>query len=477
MELPYQAYFQAMPCYLTVQDRELKIIAANQWFREDFGEWSGRYCYQVYKHRSEKCEVCPVERTFRDGQCHSSEEQVKSLTGKEVAVIVYTTPIRNSAGEISAVMEMSTDITELKILQKQLKESQARYRLLFEEVPCYISIQDADLRIIEANRAFREEFGSFLGCKCYEIYKHRTEECYPCSVQQTFADGQGHESEEVITSRHGEPLNVLVSTAPIKNAEGKIVSVMEMSTNITQIRQLQSQLTSLGLLISSISHGIKGLLTGLDGGRYLVNSGLEKNRPERVQQGWEMVERNINRIRSMVLDILYYAKDREPDWETLSAVALVEEVCEVVAAKAREQKVELRRELDPAAGEMEADAKAVRALLLNLIDNSLDACRLDQKKSGHWVQVGVRGLPEHLEFTVQDNGIGMDQETRDKAFSLFFSSKGAEGTGLGLFISHKIARAHGGTIRIESELNHGSNFIVTLPRKRPAALPAEPVLP
>jgi PAS domain S-box-containing protein len=467
MELPFQQYFEAMPCYLTVQDRELKIIAANQWFREDFGEFADRYCYQVYKHRSEKCEVCPVERTFRDGQSHRSEEQVKSLAGKAVSVIVSTTPIRDAAGEITAVMEMSTDITELKVLQQQLRESQSRYRLLFEEVPCYISIQDRDLKIVEANRAFQDDFGSFLGCKCFEIYKHRGEECLPCAVQQTFADGQVHQSEEVVTARSGEQNHVVVYTAPIKSADGRIQSVMEMSTNITQIRKLQSQLTSIGLLISTISHGIKGLLTGLDGGMYLVNTGLQKDKPDRVKQGWTMVERNVARIRSLVLDILYYAKDREPNWEKIAALALAEEVCGLLQSKAAEQGIELKRELDPGAGEFEADAKAIRSLLVNLIENSLDACRVDQKKNAHQVTLGLRGFPERVEFEVRDNGIGMEQEAREKAFSLFFSSKGAEGTGLGLFISNKIAQTHGGSISLESEMDRGTRLVVKLPRQRP----------
>ena len=61
MELPYQQYFDAMPCYLTVQDRDFKVVTANRRFREAFGDYHGRYCYQVYKHRAEKCEVCLVE--------------------------------------------------------------------------------------------------------------------------------------------------------------------------------------------------------------------------------------------------------------------------------------------------------------------------------------------------------------------------------------------------------------------------------
>ncbi|RJP75709.1 MAG: PAS domain-containing sensor histidine kinase [Candidatus Zixiibacteriota bacterium] len=471
MDLSYQQYFEAIPCYLTVQDRNLRILTANRNFRQDFGSFEGRHCYQVYKHRPEKCEVCPVERTFRDGQRHSSEEQVRCLDGTTVSVIVYTTPIRDASGQIVAVMEMSTDITEIKQLQTQLKESQERYHMLFEEVPCYIAIQDRDLRIADANRLFREDFGDCYGRQCYEVYKHRTEECLPCTARQTFLDGQVRVHEEVVTSRQGKPINVLVHTAPICNAEGQVTSVMEMSANVTQIRQLQSQLASIGLLISSISHGLKGLLNGLDGGIYLVNSGLQKSDDSRLRNGWEIVQRNIGRIRSMVLDILYYAKDREPDWQTLSAANLLSEIQGLLASKARELKVELAVQAASGADEFEGDAKALRTLLVNLLENSMDACRLDLKKDHHEVWLAFRDNGEQVQFEVGDNGIGMDRETCDKAFSLFFSTKGTSGTGLGLFISHKIAQAHGGEIEIQSEEGQGTCFRVRLPRRRPEVPP------
>ena len=241
----------------------------------------------------------------------ASKSISKICPGQAVSLLVYTTPIRNDAGEITHVMKMATDITEIKVLQNQLRDSRERYRQLFEEVPCYISIQDSDLQIVEANRRFREDFGDSMGQKCHQVYMHRTEPCVPCTVKQTFEDGQVHQSEEVVTSQRGEHVNVLVSAAPVRNTEGQIKNVIEMSTNITQIRQLQSQLASLGLVISSISHGIKGLLTSLDGGMYLVNTGLSKNDRKRFEQGWKMVERNVTRIRRMVLDLLYYAKDRD----------------------------------------------------------------------------------------------------------------------------------------------------------------------
>ncbi len=462
----YKQYFDELPCYLTVQNKDLQITQANRQFQQDFGEFEDRYCYQVYKHRPKVCEVCPVQRTFHDGQRHQSEELVTTLDGREVSVIVNTTPIRNETGEITAVMEMSTDITEIKNLQRQLRESQSEYQLLFDRAPCYISVQDKDLRIIEANRLHREKFGTFYGCKCYKVYKHREKECDPCIVRHTFQDGLVHVHEEVVVGQDNQPVNVMVYTMPMKNAAGEIENVMEMSADITQIRELQSKVSSIGLLISTISHDLKGLLNGLDGGIYLVDTGLKKNNQERVEKGWEMVQRNVGQIRSAVLDILYYARDREPEWESVSAEELAEGAYQTLLTKAADNQVKLVKESNSGVGEFIADPSAVKALLVNLMDNSIDACRRDLGKDEHSVSLCLKGTRDSIIFEVADNGIGMNQEVREKAFTLFFSSKGAGGTGLGLFIANKIAHTHGGNITIESQEGRGSKFILELPRQQ-----------
>ncbi|MFH1050998.1 MAG: ATP-binding protein [bacterium] len=465
MELPYQQYFDSMPCYLTVQNPELKVIVANQKFIKEFGDYQNRYCFQVYKHRPDKCEYCAVEKTFKDGIPRTSEEQVSNLNGKNISVLINTTPIKNDKGDIVAVMEMSTDVTDIKELQRKFKENEERYKMLFEEGPCFVSIQDVDFNIINANKLHRETFGSYLGCKCYKVYKHREEECYPCTVRRTFEDGKIHTHEEVVTTQDGRTINCMVHTAPITDIHGKVAQVIEMSVDITALRELQDQLTSIGLLISSISHGIKGLLNGLNGGIYLVNKGIELDNKDRLLKGWQMVLRNVDRIKSMVMDILYYAKDREPYWEQISALEIAQESYDVVKDKASELGITLDIDLDKEIGDFDCDRKAIRALLVNLLENSIDACRVDKSKEIHNVSFSLQGNENNVFFNISDNGIGMDQETREKAFSLFFSSKGGEGTGLGLFIANKITTSHGGKIEIESEPRKGSSFIVTIPRR------------
>jgi len=466
MESLFKQYFDNLPCYISVQNHNLRIIDANKQFKENFGDKIGAYCFEGYKGRTEKCQFCPVETTFRDGRQHGGEEVVQTLNGRMISVLVYTTPIFSGDNDLVAVMKTCMDISELKILQEQLRESQERFRLLFDEVPCYISILDRGFNLVQVNRRFREDFGNPGGGHCYEIYKHRKDVCHPCPAAEVFNTKEVHTHEDVVTSLSGEQMNVLSLAAPILDRDGQINHVMELSTNITQIRNLQSQLTSLGLLIGSISHGLKGLLNGVDGGFYLVNSGLEKSNQDRVKKGWEMVERNVGRIRNMVMDILYYAKDREPKYENLSAQKVVEEISALLTKKAQDMGVGFTQSVEPTAGEFDGDGQAVRAMLVNILENSLDACRVDRKQDKHGVSFSARGDAEHIIFEVADNGIGMDRETREKIFTLFFSSKGAEGTGLGLFIANKIAMQHSGNIGVESEEGKGTKFVITLPRRR-----------
>lgn len=460
-----EGLFQSAPCFMTVQDRDGRILAANENFRTTFGGGVGASCFSAYKRRDAKCPHCPVEETFQDGKCHVSHQEVILPDGKAMPILVYTSPVLGPDGTVQAVVEVSADISPVKSLESKLRQSRERYRSLFEEVPCYISVQDRDLRIVQCNRSFQEDFGNYIGAYCYEVYKHRGEPCLNCPVARTFADGEVHHSEEVVTSRDGRIINTLVSTAPIRNGRGEIETVMEMSTNITEIRLLQGQLANLGLLVGSVSHGIKGLLTGLDGGMYMMNTGIEKHRPERVEEGWRMIRRNVEQIRSVVLDLLYAAKEREPVWECADLQALVKAAADVVRPRADSLGVQLEACLEPV-GTCEVEPKSLQAGLVNLLENALDACRVDGRKSAHRVHLALGREDGLAVLHVEDNGIGMDRETRERIFTLFFSSKGLEGTGLGLFIANKVVEKHGGRISVDSEPGRGTRFTVRLPLSR-----------
>ena len=115
------------------------------------------------------------------------------------------------------------------------------------------------------------------------------------------------------------------------------------------------------------------------------------------------------------------------------------------------------------------DPGVVRLALINILENALDACIEDTAKKSHKIVFSVRPEGNRMVFEVKDNGTGMDRETRENLFTLFFSSKGNRGTGLGLFIAKKIITQHGGQIKVESKPNRGSSFRITIPRIPPGS--------
>lgn len=456
-------YFNDMPCYVSIHSREFEIVAVNQLFRERIGDKIGHKSWEIYSDETGS-RPCPVEETFQTGVGLKQRHTIQLADGRTTTVMVHTAPIRNRDNTVELVLEISADVTEMNRLQAELRATQARYQQLFNEVPCYISVQDKDFRITATNKRYKTDFGEEVGGFCYESYKHRSSPCPQCPVAKTFEDGLSHSHETVVRSKTGEEYNVLIWTAPIRDETGAVTQVMEMSTNITEVRQLEDHLSSLGLLIGSVSHAIKGLLTGLDGGMYQLGSGFAKANAAQIQEGWETVRLMVDRIRRMVLDILYYAKERNLNWEKTDVPTLVRDSVVTLEKEMREAGIAFVLDVDPSLGDVELDIGIIRSALSNILENAIDACRIDSAKAQHRIAVGVRQTTDHILFKVNDNGIGMDSETRGRLFRTVHSTKGKRGTGLGLFMSSKLISQQGGSILVDSTPGIGSSFTIKMPK-------------
>jgi signal transduction histidine kinase len=283
-----------------------------------------------------------------------------------------------------------------------------------------------------------------------------------------------YEATDFIT----KPINVNVLEIAMQRACDRIITRQQLKEYteslerlIREKTKLQDHLSSLGLMISSISHGIKGLLTGLDGGMYILEQGFAKGNQGEITDGWEVVKQMIERIRKMVLDILFYAKERDMRWERIDALSFAEEVAKVVEPKIRSAGIEFEKSFDLKIGEFEINAGYVHSALLNILDNAADACSRDKSKQKHKITFEVKQDKGHIIFDIADNGIGMDDETSEKIFTPFFSLKGEKGTGLGLFISNKIIQQHGGEIIVKSKLGQGTRFSVKIPKMQSESIP------
>jgi two-component system NtrC family sensor kinase len=238
-------------------------------------------------------------------------------------------------------------------------------------------------------------------------------------------------------------------------------------TNYYSAMVQAERLAAIGQTIASLSHHVKNILQGIRGGSYLIEMGLSDHDEEVTRKGWYIVERNQRKISALVMDMLTFSKEREPEFVPADLNVVVTDVIELMQSRAAELKVQLRFEPDAAISRLTFDSEGIHRAVLNIVTNALDAC--EQREDG-LVVVRTEQLPaaSTVQVIVEDNGTGIDAESLKQLFNPFFSSKGAKGTGLGLAVSQKILKEHGGRIQVESRPGEGSVFKLEFP-----AMPAE----
>jgi signal transduction histidine kinase len=330
---------------------------------------------------------------------------------------------------------------------------------VFDLLPCYISIQDKDLRIIFANQNFKDDFGDATGKLCHMVYKGKREICPDCPVKKTFLDKRIHLTEETVQLRSGKICQILIQTSPILNDDDQVEAVIEMSTNITQVKIEQKELVTLGQSIALLSHGIKNILEGLQGGAYVVDEAFRDGDLELARKGWNIVNKNIFEVTDFVKNILYSSKNRPLKYDLASPKQLIEDSLALFQDKAASMRIRLKPQINPSVPDVRLDVAGVRRILNNLIWNAMEACFNDKTKKRHTVSVKSDFFDDrHFKFEVSDNGIGMDEATQRNIFEEFFSTKGSSGTGLGLAVVDKIVNKHGGKIEVASTPGRGTTF-------------------
>lgn len=226
---------------------------------------------------------------------------------------------------------------------------------------------------------------------------------------------------------------------------------------------LQSEkLAAMGQTVTNIAHHIKNILQGIRGGGFVVEGGLQTEDCEAIAEGWDIVKRNQDRISGLVMDMLSYSKDRQPILESVSLRDIANEVVEMLGSRAAETGVSLQIDTPLDMDDVLIDAVGIHRALWNVITNGLDACM--QVDDGI-VRVSLGQCEANQFIRVADRGVGIEPGRIDKIFAPFVSDKGGRGTGLGLAVSRKILREHGGDLTVSSVIGEGSTFELSVPMK------------
>ncbi len=249
----------------------------------------------------------------------------------------------------------------------------------------------------------------------------------------------------------------------VAEAVASQIAVAIQNVRLTEDAIRAERLAAIGQAVTGIAHCIKNMLHGLKGGLFMVKIALKKATGQADHKGYQILERNQNRLTGLVQDMLTYSKDREPEYEPTDLNELVGSVVELMQTKAVEQQTSLDFNPDEMLGLGVIDPKGIYRCVLNLVSNAIDACA--DEGTGVFVATRAENSNQAV-IRVSDEGCGMDAGTLASVFQPFFSSKGSQGTGLGLSITQKIVKEHGGRISVDSIEGQGSTFVIALPLKR-----------
>ena len=465
----HQILFDQVPCNILLIDKNFRIVKANKRLKDSIGNPEGKLCFETLKGLKHKCSECTARQTFEDGQIHTGHHAWKSNKGKTSHLHVITVPLKRTDGSFDVVLEMAVDVTETMKLEDGLKFAHTYLNTIISTSMDGIFAVNEKGKVTIFNPAARK----FFKIKDNQVVSR---ENFTAMLPKDFL-AKVFEQREHVYLPEAEVKTIDGKTFPVRLVGNKLmvndksIGMAFSVQDLREIKQLEREkleaerLSAVGHTVAGLAHGIKNLNTALEGGMYMLKTGLGKGNIDRIQKGIEMLARNIERISTFVKAFLSFSKGREIKANLCDPAEIAKEVVDLYAVKADKLSITLKYEKIGDIAPAPIDFESMHECLTNLVGNSIDACQTSDENSCY---VTVRTFEEYstIIYEVADNGMGMDYEVKQKVFTTFFTTKGLGGSGIGLLMTKKIVHEHGGTIDLKSEPGKGTTFSIRLPRRR-----------
>ncbi len=472
----YQDLFDHVPCFITVQDKNYKLLRYNREFKEAFAPMPGAHCYQAYKGLDEKCPVCPVEKTFEDGESHLSEESGPNKDGTTLHWVVKTSPIKNASGDIIAVMEMCLDITHKKKLEAKLEKSERRYRGIFNNIPNPLFVLDAEtFEILDCNSSVETVYGY----PANEIVNKNFLMFFNADERDDYASLL-RKSKIINQAKHlakgGQELFVNIRISPSEHLDRK--SLLVTTSDITQRLEIEQQLiqsskmATLGEMATGVAHELNQPLSVINSASDFFIRKVNKDEGIEGQTLLKLstkIASNVERATKIINHLREFGRKSDLSLEKVRINEVLQRTCEVLSQQLKVRGIEVMWELQEDIPMIMADPLRLEQVFINLLLNARDAIEEKLELSGdepYGGEIKLKTSCHGDEVTVEicDNGPGIPESIKNKIFEPFFTSKEVgKGTGLGLSISYGIIKECGGRIQAVSRKNVGTCFVITLP--------------
>ena len=355
--------------------------------------------------------------------------------------------------------------------QAELDESEARYRSLFEQAPEPMLICDWDGAVLDFNRSA----ATLYGLSGRRLLNHSLETLTDLGrdrrrrLATVLHRSRRAEVEARGRRRDGSEFPVLLHLAVIafRGEERLLVQLSDMTgQQRMQAELLQAQkMEALGQLISGVAHELNNPLAAIIAFSQLLQS--DERLPADLARDADLLVGEADRTRRIVQNLLDFARQRTPQRQPTSLPGLVERTLQLHAYALRAGRIETRVLMPTDLPEVWADSAQIQQVLLNLTLNAIQSIRATNPNGTLTVaahtESSSRG-PRFVRLRVEDDGGGVDVQSRDHLFEPFFTTKEVgQGTGLGLSVSYGIVAAHGGRLWYEPASSGGAIFLVELP--------------
>lgn len=473
----YQALFELVPCLITVQDRNYKLLKYNREFFEMFDPNPGDYCFQAYKGRDIRCENCPVEKTFEDGMSHYSEETGINKDGTTTYWILKTTPIKNNNDEVVAAMEMSLDVTPSRQLEEKLKQSEKRYQTIFNNIPNPVFLLDLDtFNILDCNHSVSTVYGytkdDIINRSFLDLFSEEDKKDQAAKLRSATVINQAKH-----LNKEGRMIYVDIWVSPYEYAEKKVLLVA--TSDITQRLETEQQLiqaskmATLGEMASGIAHELNQPLSVIKTGSSFCMKKFNENKEiddDTILNIIGKIDTNVDRATKITNHMRQIARKSDMSLERIQLNDVLKSASEIFNQQLKVRGIDVIWDLQEDLPIIEGDWGRLEQVITNLVLNARDAIEekwgeKNQPHSEKKITLKTRETEDRVMVEVCDTGTGMPNGLTDKIFDPFFTTKEVgKGTGLGLSISYGFVKDCKGNIRVAPNPGGGACFAIAFPK-------------
>jgi len=474
----YQNLFELVPCLITIQDQDYRLVSYNKEFEETFSPTPGDYCFRVYKQREKKCEVCPVEKTFKDGGSHYGQETGMDKNGNTTYWLSRTSPIQDAQGNVISVMEVCLNITRMKQLEERLEKSERKYYAIFNNIPNAVFVLNMNtLEILDCNKSVKA------------VYGYEKDEITGRSFLDLFLDEErDHYAFKIMTSAYinqvkhvdkdGKTLFAAIRVSPSEYLGQKVllVTTSDISKRLEAEQQLihAGKMATLGEMATGIAHELNQPLSVIKTACSFCLKKINSNEAIKEKDLYTMLEkigRNVDRSASIISHMRQFARKSDVVLGEIKINDVLKRAYDIFSQQLKVRGIDVVWDIQKPLPTIMADSSRLEQVFINLLLNARDA--IEEKWWSPEPAMGKKKitLKTKLEgntvvVEVKDTGIGISEDIADKIFEPFFTTKEVgKGTGLGLSISYGIIKDCHGDIKVTMDEQGETCFRITFPVK------------